>query len=66
MGFFSGPKEIARVNVLGVRTSEETKVLSTVNFGTYSILIEYTDGSRELKEISGREMKQYLPYIPMI
>lgn len=70
MGFFSGskgdPKEIAKVNVLGVRTSEETKGLSTVNFGTYSILIEYTDGSRELKEISGKEMKQYLPFIPMI
>ncbi len=65
MGFFSGQQKIAKVNVLGVRTAEETKVLSTVNFGIYCLLIEYTDGSRELKEVNGREMKVYLDYIPM-
>lgn len=68
MGSFGDnpPKEIRRVNVLGVRTTEETQVMYTYNHGMYSLLVEYTDGSRELKEARTREMAQYLPYISMV
>lgn len=55
MGFF-GPsdiyngKKVERVKVIGVRTAEQTKVLGTYNFGIYSFLVEYEDGSVEIAE----------------
>jgi len=63
MGVFT--KDIARVKVLGVRTAHETKVFATYNFGIYCLLIQYMDGSLELKEVDGNggKMNKYLPYI---
>ena len=58
-------KEIAKVKVLGIRTSEQTKVLATYNSTMYSILVEYVDGTRVLKELNSFEMKEYLQYIEM-
>lgn len=55
MGFF-GPsdiyngKRVVRVKVIGVRTAEQTKVLGTYNFGIYSFLVEYEDGSVDIAE----------------
>lgn len=55
MGFF-GPsdiyngKKVVRTKVIGVRTAEQTKVLGTYNFGIYSFLVEYEDGSVEIAE----------------
>lgn len=67
MGFFySAPANISRVNVIGVRTAMDTKVLATYNSTVYCLLIEFTDGSRDVVEVSARQLKPYLPYIPMI
>lgn len=66
MGLFDkNTKTIKRVKVLGVRTSEETKVLATYNSSVYCILIEYDDESRELKECDGRKMGEYINFIKM-
>lgn len=54
-----------RAIVLGVRTAEETKILATYNSSVYSLLIEYDDGSREILELTVKEMRPYLHLIPM-
>lgn len=64
MGLFD-KREIKRVKCLGIRTAENTGVFATYNSAVYAILIEYTDGSRELDEISGKQMYKYLQYIDM-
>ena len=43
-------KKVAVVKVIGVRTAEQTKVLGTYNFGIYSFLVQYEDGSVEIVE----------------
>ena len=58
-------KEISRVKVLGVRTAQETKVLATWNSTIYCVIVEYTDGSRELKELNAKEMSKLIQYIPI-
>lgn len=58
-------RSIRRVKVLGVRTAEDTKLLATVNSTIYCVLIEYSDGERELNEIGAAKMGKYLPYISM-
>lgn len=50
MALFGPKKEIRRVKIIGVRTAEDTKTLWTVNYGVYSFLIEYTDGSLGIRE----------------
>lgn len=60
-----GKKEINAVTVLGVRTSEQTKVLATYNMTIYCLLVEYKDGSRKVVECGTGEMAPYLPFIPM-
>lgn len=68
MGLFSQkqpPKEINRVKLLGLRKMDNSGALATYNSTLYSLLIEYTDGSRELKELVGKDMQKYLMYINM-
>ena len=50
MGLFE-PKKIISVDLLGVTTGFETKVLATYNFPVYDFLIHYDDGSTEHKQI---------------
>ena len=64
MGLFTS-KTAVRAVVLGVRTAEETKVLATYNSAMYSLLVEYSDGSRDILELDAKGMKQYLKLIPM-
>lgn len=60
-------KQIQRVKCLGVRTSEETKVLATYNSTIYCFLIEYTDRSRVIREYgaSDKAVIELLQYINM-
>lgn len=60
-----GSKTAVRAMVLGVRTAEQTKVLATYNSTMYSLLVEYSDGSREIMELDAKEMKPYLKLIRM-
>ena len=66
MGIFTR-KEIAKVLYLGVHTGMESRTLSTDNFGIYSFLVEYTDGTREIKEVDARRATEsgLINYIPM-
>lgn len=43
-------EDIARVKVIGVRTAQQTKVMTTYNYGVYSFLVEYVDGTIEIEE----------------
>lgn len=61
--FGSSSKTAVRAMVLGVRTAEQTKVLATYNSAMYSLLVEYSDGSREIMELDAKEMKPYLKLI---
>lgn len=45
-------KEIAKTRVLGVRTAMKSSVFSEVNYGVYSFLIEFVDGTHEIAEES--------------
>ena len=55
--------KLVSVKVLGVRTAEQTKVLSTVNSTIYCIMLVYSNGARELEEVDTKKMTKYLPYI---
>lgn len=55
--------KLVSVKVLGVRTAEQTKVLSTVNSTIYCIMLVYSNGARELEEVDTKKMAKYLPYI---
>ena len=52
MGFLDQfkPKEIVAAKIVGVRTAEDTKVLSTWNYGVYSFLVMYEDGTLNVLE----------------
>ena len=58
-------KTATRAVVLGVRTSEQTKVLATYNSAMYSLLVEYSDGSREILELDAKGMSPYLHLLRM-
>ena len=60
---FNNLKKIRAVKVLGVRTAEQTKFISTVNSSVYCCLVIYEDGSRDLLELEAKGMSKYLPYI---
>lgn len=49
MSTYNG-KDVLKARIVGVRTAEQTKVMATYNFGIYSILVQYVDGSKELVE----------------
>ena len=55
--------DIFRVKVLGVRTAMHSGVFSNVNYGIYSLLVQYVDGHVELIEADYNKMKKYVPYI---
>ena len=63
MAFINPIKQIERVRVLGVRTAEQTKVLATYNSSIYCILILYSNGMKELREVNTKEMDKYIQYI---
>lgn len=58
-------KTLARVKCVGVRTAEQTKVLATYNYGIYSFLVEFTDGSRGIYEeqLGSVGMKKLINFI---
>lgn len=58
-------KIIAKVKVLGIRTAMQTKTFYEENSTQYSILVLYTDGTRELLELSSKQMTNYINYIDM-
>lgn len=60
---FNHIKPIVAVKVLGVRMAEETKFISTVNSTMYCCLFIYEGGSRDLAELTSKEMKKYLQYV---
>ena len=67
MGFMDKfkPKPVKLAKIIGVRTAEQSKALSDVNFGVYSFLVECTDGTVEVREAAYRsdafnELMQYV------
>ena len=58
-------KEIKSVKILGTRTGEETRVFATYNFTIFSLLVKYTDGSKEVIDCKSgsTEFEKYLPYL---
>jgi len=52
MGFMDQfkPRPIVRAKVIGVRTAEDTKGLTTFNYGVYSFLVQRDDGSVDIVE----------------
>ena len=64
MGLLKAAKEIKIVKILGVRTTEQTKVLATYNSSLYCLLVVYSDDSRELIECDSKELqKKYIDFI---
>jgi len=59
----TGGKRIESVKILGTSTAMETRVLATYNFTVYSLLIRYTDGSTEVREVQKKHLRRYMPYI---
>ena len=57
---------VARVKVLGIRTAMESRAFSSVNFGIYTLLIEYMDGRREIIEVDKvSALQKYAKYMSM-
>lgn len=56
-------KKLETIKILGVRTAHETKVLATYNSSVYCCLFVYSDGSREVKELSTKEINKVAQYI---
>lgn len=55
MGMFGQNRNkgaIRRVKLMGMRTAQETLILTTVNFTVYSFWIEYENGATETLEVS--------------
>lgn len=68
MGFFNTTikNEIQKVKLLGIRTAEETKIMSTHNFSIFCLLVQYADGTRELIECEAKDFQnKYMKYIEM-
>lgn len=64
MGIFTS-KKIVRTLIVGVRMAQDTKVFATYNYGMYSFVVEYDNGSREIVEVKGNDpkVKEYLMYL---
>ena len=60
-------RNINKVKLLGIRTAEDTNIVTTYNFSLYCFLVEYEDGTREIVEYkSGDEKtKELIMYIDM-
>lgn len=64
MGIFT--MNVSRVKVLGIRTAMQSKAFSEVNYGVYTLLIEYNDGHREIVEVDRLSaLQKYANYIEM-
>lgn len=70
MGLFSDGtkfrhKEVEKAKIVGVRTAEQTKIMATYNFGIYSVLVKFVDGSVELAEVKydSPEMKTLVNFM---
>lgn len=67
MGLFGNKdvKRVVRAKVIGVRTAENSGMLTTYNYGVYSLLIEYDNGARDIVEakLGSKEMAFYIDYI---
>lgn len=50
MGLFDKPRPIVRAKIIGVRSGEDTRGLTTYNFGVYSFLVLRDDGTRDVIE----------------
>lgn len=61
MGIFD--PDVVRVKVLGVRTAMDSKLLGTVNYGIYSLLVERKSGKVEVIEVEYKDMNRYAKYI---
>ena len=61
MGIFD--PDVVRVKVLGVRTVMDSKLLGTVNYGIYSLLLERRNGKFEVIEVEYKDMNRYAKYI---
>ena len=61
MGIFD--PDVVRVKVLGVRTAMDSKLLGTVNYGIYSLLLEHKNGKYEAIEVEYKDMNRYAKYI---
>lgn len=59
--------EVKRAKIVGVRTAHDTKVMATYNYGIYSVLVEFNNGSRTLSEhqIDDAFMKAILPKLEL-
>jgi hypothetical protein len=57
---------VSRVKVLGIRTAIQSKAFSDVNFGIYTLLVEYKDGHREIVEVDKvSALQKYANFIDM-
>lgn len=58
-------KKVKRAKVVGVRTAEETRIMATYNYGIYSFLVQYEDGTVELVEeqMKSNGMKTLLQFV---
>lgn len=57
---------VSQVKVLGIRTAMESRAFSSVNFGIYTLLIEYSDGHREIIEVDKvSALQKYAKYMSM-
>ena len=54
---------MVRVKVLGVRTAMDSKLLGTVNYGIYSLLVKRKNGKYEVIEVEYKDMNRYAKYI---
>ena len=61
MGIFD--PDAVRVKVLGVRTAMDSKLLGTVNYGIYGLLVERKSGKVEVIEVEYKDMNRYAKYI---
>lgn len=58
-------KIISTVRVLGVRNTGAAAAGDNEDTALYSLMLVYTDGTRELLEVGTGQMDVYLPYIPV-
>ncbi len=56
----SNNKEVCKDKDLGVRISEETKILATYNLSMYSLVVLYKDSSREIIECNAKEFREII------
>lgn len=58
---------INKVKYLGVRTTQETNIMTTYNYSMYCFLVELEDETREIREYRSDDpkLKEIIMYIDM-